>query len=303
MLTRLVHRNLTWIDLERPTKDEVDAVLREFHVHPMLADELVLPSIRPKAEVHGNSMYLIMHFPSRTDDHERLIEKEIDFVIGKDFIITAHYENFDPIYEFQKMFRVSSILAKHHIGDHAGYLFCSMIKTIYRDLELRLEDINNDLKKIERKIFENKESLMVREISETHRRILDIKQTIRFHEETLRTFSAASKQFFGGNYGYEMESVASEYYKVSNTLDGHKEILKDLKETNDSLLTTKTNQVMKVLTFITFTALPFSLTTGILGMNAAFTEHVTTGTILIIFALVSLVGICVYLYFRKRTWI
>ncbi len=303
MLNRFTHRNLTWIDLEKPTQAEVEAVVVEFHIHPFIIDELLTPSIRPKAELHGNAIYLIMHFPTRTDTHEALLEKEVDFLIGKDFIITAHYDSFDPIYAFQKMFRVSSILARHHIGDHAGHLFYSIIKVIYHELELQLDDINRDLKKIERKIFEGLESRMVREISETNRRILDIQQTIRYHEETLRTFSAVSKQFFGSNYGYQLEAITSEYLKVANTVKGHKEILRDLKETNDSLLTTKTNQVMKVLTFITFTALPFSLTTGILGMNASFTQEVTTGTILIIFALASLVGICVYLYFKKRTWI
>jgi magnesium transporter len=159
------------------------------------------------------------------------------------------------------------------------------------------------MRKIERKIFEGKESLMVREISETHRRILDIKQAIRFHEETLRTFSSASKQFFGPEFTHDMETVASEYYKVASTLDGHKELLKDLKETNDSLLSTKTNQVMKVLTFITFTALPFTLTAGILGMNAPFTTNISAETVLFVFGIASLIGIGVYIYFRKRNWL
>ncbi len=303
MLSRFNHHNVTWIDLESPTKEEMHSVVEEFGIHPSIGEELLNPSLRPKAELRGNAIYLILHFPVDTARPENVIEKEIDFAVGKNFIITAHYESFDPIYEFQKMFKVSSILARNGIGEHAGSLFCSMLKSIYHDLELRLDGINNDLRKIERKIFEGKESRMVREISETHRRILDIKQSIRFHEETLRTFSSASKQFFGAEFAYEMENVASEYYKVASTLDGHKELLKDLKDTNDSLLTTKTNQVMKVLTFITFTALPFTLTAGILGMNATFTSNLSVETVVLVFALASLVGIGVYIYFRNRNWI
>src|SRR5690606_27633900 len=120
MLSRFNHHNVTWIDLESPTKEEVISVVNEFHIHPSIGEELLNPSLRPKAELRGNAIYMIMHFPARTDNPETIIEKEIDFAVGKNFIITAHYESFDPIYEFQKMFKVSAILARHGIGEHAG---------------------------------------------------------------------------------------------------------------------------------------------------------------------------------------
>lgn len=303
MISRHIHKNLVWIDLERPTKDEVISVVQEFRIHPSVTDELLEPTTRSKAELHENAIFLVLKFPDGIDSKGESIEKEIDFVIGYDFIITAHYDTFDPIYEFKKMFEVSSILANRGVGKHAGYLFHSMIKIIYENLEFKLEDIENNLKKIERHIFNDEESKMVREISNTHRKILDIKQTIRFHGEVLKSFENVGKQFFGNEFHYQLEAIMSEYYKVANTLESHKEILRDLKDTNDSLLTTKTNNVMKVLTFITFTALPFTLTSGILGMNSPFTEHVTIPTIIFVFSLALLFGIIVFAYFRMKKWL
>lgn len=303
MISRYTHKNLTWVDLEKPSKEEVLAVMQEFKINSKVGEELIGATVHSKAELHNNSIYLILKFPDGADNAGQPVEKEVDFVIGKDFIITAHYDTFDPIYEFKKMFEVSSILSNNNFGDHAGYLFYSMIKIIYSNLNEQLYEINDTLKRIERKIFEDQEEKMVKEISQAHRRILDIKQAIRFHGEILKSFEAAGKRFFGEDFSYYLESITSEYQKVANTLEGHKEILKDLKDTNDSLLTTKTNEVMKVLTFITFTILPFTLTTGILGMNIPLTENVGVGAIIIIFSLALSVGVCVFAYFRKRKWL
>ncbi len=84
-----------------------------------------------------------------------------------------------------------------------------------------------------------------------------------------------------------------------------KEILNDLRETNDSLLTTKTNQTMKTLTAMTFTLLPITLITGIFGMNV-------TDNVLLIqnwedFALVILfmilVGLIMFVWFKGKKWL
>lgn len=270
MLQRFTHRNLTWIDLENPSQKEIQSVISEFNIHPFIIDEILTPSIRPKAELNGNCVYLIMHFPTRSEDHLKLIEKEVDFLIGQNFIITAHYESFDPLYEFQKLFQVHSILMRQNLGDHAGHIFYTMLKVIYNELELNLDYINADLKRIEHNIFDGKESTMVREISETHRRILDIKQTIRFHEEVLKTYTTISESFFVKNNScFLADNTLGEYYKIANILQGHKEILKDLRETNDSLLTTKNNDLIRKLTIMSFITFPLTVITGIFGMNAS----------------------------------
>ncbi|MSR70943.1 hypothetical protein EXS62_02795, partial [Candidatus Kaiserbacteria bacterium] len=84
MITRYAQRNLVWVDLVAPSAAEVRAVMQEFSLDPVIAEELTSPSPRSKVERRGENLYLVLHFPALRAHHARP-EQEIDFVVGKHF--------------------------------------------------------------------------------------------------------------------------------------------------------------------------------------------------------------------------
>lgn len=267
MISKYTYKQLTWIDLEKPDKEEVRSLMDEYHIHPLVADELLSPTLRPKVDVYENHIYLILHFPTVSHSHGKSGGQEIDFIIGKDYIITTHYELIDPLHEFSRVFEVNSILDKSDIGDHAGYLFFYIIRELYKTLTFELDYINLQLEKIEDKIFSGKEAAMVEAISNINRDLLNVRQAIRPHKEVLDSFEIAGKSFFGDEFSYHLRTITGEFYKVLNLLEAHKETLLDLRDTNDSLLTTKTNEIIKVLTIMAFVFLPPAFISAVFGMN------------------------------------
>jgi magnesium transporter len=167
---------------------------------------------------------------------------------------------------------------------------------------LELEDINDSLRDIEKNIFDGHEGEMVAVISNLNRTLVDFKQAIRFHRETLRSFESAGTQFFGNEFSYYLSAITGEYNKVQNVLDGHKEILDDLKDTNDSLLTSKTNDTIKKLTIMTFIMLPLTLITGIFGMNSEIIFIKSLGNFGTVLLLMIVIGIVMFAYFKKKRW-
>ena len=97
MQSRHEHKGLVWVDLESPSREEVQSIADEFHVEPVVAEELLLSSTKPHAQFYSNYVYLVLHFPALRHAHKHR-EQEIDFVIGKDFLLTTHYEAIDPIH-------------------------------------------------------------------------------------------------------------------------------------------------------------------------------------------------------------
>ncbi|OIO32751.1 MAG: hypothetical protein CO061_02630 [Candidatus Yonathbacteria bacterium CG_4_9_14_0_2_um_filter_47_74] len=270
MISRYTHKNLTWVDIESPDKEEVRGIMEEYHVHPIVADELLSPTLRPKVDIYENCIYLILHFPTVIHKHNGKSEQEVDFVIGKNFIITTHYDLVDPLHDFSKVFEVNSILDKSNISEHAGYLFFYLMRELYKNLIEELDTVSNMLDDIERQIFNGNEIKMVKVISGAARNLLNFKQAIRHHKEVLESFELAGEKFFGSEFSYYLRAITGEYYKINNMLDGHKETLAELRDTNDSLLTTKTNEIMKNLTILAFVTFPLSLLAAIFGMK---TEH------------------------------
>jgi len=303
MISRYKYRELTWVDVESPTSEEVRGLMEEFDIHPIVADELLGPSLRPKVDSYENFIYLILHFPAVHHSHRRK-EQEVDFIIGKKFLITVRYELLDPLHKFSKVFEVNSILDKSDIGEHAGFLFFYMIRKIYSSLGHELSVIGEMLRDIEEKIFLGEEREMVEELSVIHRDVLEFHRALRMHRSVLQSLSLTCDTFFGSGFRHYTENIIGEYLKVEELLQDQKEMVGELRSTNDSLLSTKTNEIMKVLTVTAFTILPATLIGQIFGMS---TDHLPLMSdprgFWIVLGIMGVVALLTFLYFKSKKWL
>ena len=304
MTSRYKYKKITWIDLESPTQEEVRALMQEFDIHPLVANELLSPTVRPKVDLYDNLIYLILHFPAFQHSHGQRPEQEVDFLIGKDFIITTHYTMIDTLHEFSKVFEVKSIIDKSHISSHAGFVFFYIAKELYRSLALELDYINIAMQEAEENIFKGRERDMVGEISRINKNLLGFKQSIRLHKEVLSSLEVAGTRFFGEKFSYYLSAISGEYYKIASHLEGNRETILELRNTNDSLLSTKQNEVMKILTIMAFVTFPLSLIAAIFGMNTAHIPIVgTPGDFWIVMGIMGFATFLMFLYFKRKKWI
>lgn len=248
----------------------------QWDIDPLVAQELVGPSIRPKVDLYPNFIYLILQLPViRRKDSKRLVEQqEIDFIIGKDFIITSRYDAIDPLHQFSKLFEVNSVLDRSDMAEHAGYVFFYMIRTLYESLTQELEALADTIRSIEENIFKGKERAMVVKLSEVSRELLNIKRATHLHRQVLESFESASRKFFGDGFSYHTRAIIGEYYKVATALEGCFESVNELRETNNSLLNTRETETMKMLTIFAFITLPASVITNFFQMSTKYTPIV-----------------------------
>ncbi|HUO56096.1 MAG TPA: CorA family divalent cation transporter, partial [Candidatus Paceibacterota bacterium] len=251
MYSRYEHDGLLWIDLESPTREEVHRIIEEFQIAPLVADELLFPATKPRAEFYNDYAYAVLHFPALRHSHKTR-EQEIDFVIGQKFIITAHYDLIDPLHKFAKIFEVHSVLDKTMHDAHAGFLFFYILKKLYQSVEHEVEYVRHDLSVIEEHIFSNHQVEMVAAISRSARDLLNLRHVIEPHREVLHIIESDGPKLFGESFAPYLRALSNEYYRVHNHVMRETEALHELRETNNSLLTTRQNETMKNLTILAF---------------------------------------------------
>ncbi|MCH8889059.1 hypothetical protein IID26_01380 [Patescibacteria group bacterium] len=305
MINRYRHRNLTWVDMENPTNEEIRLIMDEFDLNPLVADELTSPTLKPKVDFYKEYIYLILHFPAIRHTHsEGRQNQEVDFIIGKKFIITVHYDTIDPLHKFSKVFEVNSILDRSDMGNHAGYLFFYMIKKLYGAIEHELSFIRDKQVEIENEIFDGREKIMVLAISHLSRNLLDFKQAISVHRGVLESFEKAGNQFFGVDFTHHLRTIMSEYYKVHNEIDELLGSVGELRETNNSLLSTKQNEIMKTLTIMAFVTFPLSLIAAIFGMNTQTLPLIgMENDFWIIIGIMSFTMLLLFTFFKYKNWL
>jgi Mg2+ and Co2+ transporter CorA len=274
----------------------------EYSIDPNVARELQLPSYKEKIALHKKYLYMVMHFPVLRHSNNGNSEQEIDFIVSKNFIITTRYETIDALEKFTKLFEVNAILEKGIMEDHAGYVLYYIIKELYRSVSDELDSINDRLKKIEKEIFEGREKAMVYEISKSNRNLISIDHALRTHKEILDSLEDVAAEAFNMAFHENTIKISNDYYKVENMLLNNIDFLKELRETNDSLLSTKQNETMKTLTVITFLVMPFTVVTSFFQMNTSSTPLIGTPNdwqIIVISEVILAIALFTFARFKK----
>jgi len=301
MLTRHSQRHLTWIDLVSPTPGEVRSLMEEFDLDPGIAQELLMPSFRSKVDRRGESIFLIFHFPLARNTERP--EQEIDFVIGKHFLITTRYDASDPLHSFSTAFDANTVLGRV-TASHGGHLFVAMMQALYHSLIDHTEILDRKLDDIEENIFKGDERRMVAEISRVGRTIHDFRRALLPHKEMLLSLEPVAGRFFGSEFGYHVQSVLGVYSRVERDLLSVREALIELRETNNSLLTTKQNEIMKNLTIMAFVTFPLALVSSIFGMNTAWLPFMgMVGDFWVVIGIMATLTVIFFLYFRHKKWL
>ena len=303
MQSRFEHNGLVWVDLESPTRDEVRGVTAEFNIEPLIAEELLMPSSKPRAEFRSSYTYLVLHFPALRHSHKSR-EQEVDFIIGRNFLITTHYDMIDPLHKFSKIFEVNSLLDNGNLGDHAGFLFFYMLKKLYKAVEHEIEYVRHDLLLIEEHIFSDQQVEMVSAISRSARDLLNLRQTIEPHREILKTLETDGAAFFGAEFMPYLRALSNEYYRVHNHIMRNTESLHELRETNNSLLTTRQNETMRVLTIMALLTFPLSLFVAIFDINNVDNPFSTVPNgFWYIVAFILAAGATMLWFFKRKKWL
>ncbi|HEY4494778.1 MAG TPA: CorA family divalent cation transporter [Candidatus Paceibacterota bacterium] len=300
------YQNLSWIDIESPTQEDVSSLIKEYEIRTIVAEELLSPTRKPKIDIYEKYIFLALHFPIRIRENNTsiIVEKEIDFIIGSNFIITTHNGIVEPLHRFAKSFETNSILDKNSIGEHAGAIFYYIMKSLYDNMINDLENIKDSLNKVEDKIFFGHERKMVRALSELSMEIIDFKQTSRMHKEVLESFSLVPETFFGKDFRHFIDEIKASYTSIHDLILFNKELLSDLRETNDSLLSTKQSENLKLFSALAFVTFPLSLLLALFSIPTSHTPiigyeydwEILAGTVIVL-------AISMLTFFKKKGWL
>lgn len=306
MIKKYTYGHITWIDLENPTIEEIETTAQSHKLRHSTARELMEPSNSSKAVVYNDYIYLVLQFPLRLKraDHHVIIDHEIDFIIGKDFIITAHYKVIESLEHFAKAVETNAILEKEKVEDHAGHLFYFITQRMYGHMRQDIDSVNAELTAAEDRIFSGDEKEMIEVISNLSRELLDFRQTCRAHFETLESLNKSKSDFFDQGFGLYLVDIKEDFIVVRDAVVNGHELAKELRETNDSLLTTKQNETIKILTVVTSVIFPLSLFTELFMMNTAHTPIVGQPyDFEIIISIMVIMALCMFWFFKRKKWL
>ena len=96
-------------------------------------------------------------------------------------------------------------------------------------------------------------------------------------------------------------NILDQYQKMFDSIEDYGELIEGLSQTFDSLLTNRTNQIMRVLTYFSTIMLPLTVVTGFFGMNVDFPFKMGHTAFWCILLTMVILTTLLIIYFRRRT--
>lgn len=302
MIERYFHNNITWLDVCSPSHDEINEIIEECNIPIEFSGDLTVTTPKTEMLYKKECLKVTLAFPIvKTTDSN--VPQEVKFIITKSHMVTIRFEEVDAIYRFGKEYEVICML-NGKLKTTTETLFVTLLNYFYEDLHAKLDYLESRLKDIEEEIFKGHEKEMVFDLSLVGRRIIVFRQTMASHNSILSDLSGAMKIAFNNEHARHSESLLSHYAAITRRVEALVSMHSYLRSTNDSLLTTKQNEVMKFLTVISFITFPLMLSTSMFGMNTTYTPILGRPyDFWIIISGMIVVSIAILIYFKLKHWI
>jgi len=305
-------RHLRWTDITNArdlNSPEIKFLKRNYSFHPVNLRESIAIGQRPKVDIYRDYIFLVLLYPVYSRKTGEITAAEIDFFIGKDYIISVHDRKLPAIVHFYNHLLKSKNRQEKEefLSNNVFIVLYELINKLIWHCFPMLDHISMDIRKAEKGIFQGKEKIMVEKILSSRRNIVSFRKSMQAHKNILKKIKHANREikfFDPAKAEIYFNSLIDKVKEIWDLLDSFKESIEALQDTNESLISFRLNQIMKTFTIISITIFALTLVGTLLGVGAKGTPIINWPLAFwAILMLEALVATFIFLFFKRKKWI
>lgn len=297
------YKGLRWVSVVKPTNEEIEYLRKNFKFHPLDLKDCLSPAQRPNLDKYPDYMFMILLFPVFNKKTREVVPSEVDFFIGQDYLITVHHNNLPPLVDLFDLCYVNEQAVEKYFRDGIEKLLYTILNSLFLYCYPMLDHISMDINQLEKRIFAGLEKKMVKEILVIHGNITNFRKIMQTHKNVLKKLidHRDDNKFHLNGLKIYFQELIEDTKDIWDTLQGFKEAIVTLQQTNESLISFRINDIIKTLTIISVLALPVTLVASIFGMNAKHTPFIgQPNDFLILISICAAAGISMFLFFYRK---
>ena len=297
------HDGLRWINIESPGSIDRAWLEEHFEFHPLDYEDVASRNQRPKIDEYPDYLFIVLHFPAFDKSVGRLNTAELDMFVGPDFLITLPNRALPPVHYLFETCESSEEMRDALMSKGSGYLLYKIVDDSFDYCFPMLGKMGNKLERLEEDIFEGRSEEVVRDISNAKQEIINFRKIIRPQRPVLRDLERTKQRYLAPEMDVYFDDIVDASERIWDMLENYKEVVEALEDTNESVLSHRVNDVLRVLTAFSVVILPLTLIASIFGMNVKVPgEGEIAAFWLIIASMVALLA-AMLAYFKRRGWL
>lgn len=293
-----------WVDLEAPTDAERGILERVFGFHKLAIENAVQLSNHPRIDDYGDYLYLVVHGVTATNrgtlgGESRFKLQEIDIFLGPTFLVTYHAgaeRSMDTVR--RKCGEVERLM-----GRGSDRVLAELLDQLAEGYVALMESLDDEIDTLEDRLFKGASRPALREIFSLKKDVLHLRRVVNPQREVLNRLARSEHKAVSKEEAVYFRDVYDHIYRVSEMLESFRDVLSGAMEVYLTVVSNRTNDIMKVLTVFSIILMSASLIAGLYGMNVPVPGGDSKLSFWLLLAAMGVLTGGLLVFFKRRRWI
>jgi magnesium transporter len=288
-----------WIGLFEPTEAEFESVRREFDLHELAVEDAIKAHQRPKVEVYGDMLFVVLKTAHWVDEPEFVRFGEILVFVGDEYVITVRHGETE-LHDVRLALEDRPDLLR----SGPGAALHAIVDRVVDDYEPVVEQLDAAIREVEADVFSPTRSNPAERIYALKRAVLSLHGAIMPLVEPVAVVANGRHGLIHEDLHSYFRDVHDHLVRMAGQVGSFRELLNSVLTANLTQASVRQNEdVRKISAWAAIIAVP-TLITGIYGMNF---EHMPELDWMLGYpaalGLMALVCLTLYRYFHKVGWL
>jgi magnesium transporter len=259
-----------WVDVDTRDADQVSLLKDVFKFHPLAIEEAVKPESRVKVEEFDQYVLLIIRtvaFREATDDPYDLDTVNISFFLGKNYLVTVHGGETNPVAATAELLQRKPELVAHG----PARLMHAIVDQAVDAYFPIIDQLDEFMDTLEEKIYGAFDQNALRDVFAVKRLVLTLRRHLAPERDALSVLTNRPSTLLTPDTQIYFRDIYDHVLRIYDSLETFRDLLSS---TLDSYLTQVSNRLgmaTKALSVVATVTLPFVVVSGMWGMNF---EHI-----------------------------
>ena len=252
-----------WVGLVEPSAEEFDSVRREFGLHELAVEDAIRAHQRPKLEVYGDTVFLVVKTVRYDTGAEQLEIGELMAFLGPDFLVTVRHGEPGGLGDVREHLERSP----HLLGLGPGAALHAVVDRVVDGYAPVVLAVRDDIEEVESDVFSPGARNPVERIYKLRREVLELARATGPLRPAMQALADAEMPNVGPDLFPYFRDVADHVARINEQVDGFGAILAGALQANLTQVSVRQNEDMRrISAWVAILAVPTSVA-GIYGMN------------------------------------
>ena len=293
---------ISWINIDGIHQvDIIEKLGKHFGLHPLVMEDIVHTSQRPKMEDYDDYMYIVLKMLWFENDDTDVKAEQISIVLGKNFVLSFQELEGDTFNSVRERIRSSKGRIRTMGADYLAYALIDSIVDNYFSIIERFGDI---IEELENKLIVDPSPETLQSIHDMKKEMIYLRKSVWPLREVISGMERTESPLFQDTTFVFLKDVYDHTIQVAETIETYRDILSGILDVYLSSVSNKMNEVMKTLTIIATIFIPLTFVAGIYGMNFAYMPELGWKWGYPAVWLINItICLSMYVYFRRKNWL